>query len=337
MCDNTDIIMEKNNQHIDFNLLTRYLADELTLKEQVLVKNWIDASDNNRKDFEELKQAWNFVDKTGKKQEIHMENEWRYHQKLMNSDEQSSKTIFIKTFIRIAAAIIIGVGITLTGIRYKTQFAVRTKIAETNEIELPDGSVVTLNAGSKLTYSKKDFGSENRTISLHGEAYFEVETDLDHPFIIQLDKAEIKVLGTSFNVRAYKKMDAIEVIVSEGKVSLYDREVKQKRVIATNGEKAEFDKQLGIVKKYPNADRNYKAWKTRSIVFENDSLRNIVKTLENIYHTRIVLENTGLNACTLTTSFEDEDLQTVLKVLESTLDLEIKVQKKEIIISGEGC
>ncbi len=337
MCDSTGIDMEKNNAHIDFNLLTRFLAGELSLEEQKLVKDWIAASDKNRNEFDDLQDAWNAVGKTSKKQEIDTDKEWKYHQSFMQPADKTRKFIILKTFIRIAAAIIIGIGITLIGINYNSQFSVKTKIAETTEIELPDGSKVTLNAGSKLSYSKNNYGRENRMLKLRGEAYFVVEKDSNRPFIIQLDKAEVKVLGTAFNVKAYKKLNAIEVTVSEGKVSLYDKAVKQKQVIATKGEKAEFDKQLGVVKKYPNTNRNYKSWKTRNIVFQNDSLSIIVRTLENVYHKNIILENSELNSCTITTSFENEDLSTVLKVLKSTLDLDIREEKDEIIISGEGC
>lgn len=329
--------MEKNNKHIDINLLTSYLASELTTEQEMLVKDWIDASDKNLKEFEELQAAWNSIGKAVKTQEIIIENEWNHHKKLLNHFEYGAKAIFLKNFIRIAAAIIIGIGITMTGIKYNSQFSAKTKMAETMEIELPDGSMITLNADSKLSYNKKNYGRENRILSLRGEAYFEVVKDIDHPFIVQLDEAELKVLGTSFNVKAYRNMNSIEVTVSEGEVSLYDKKVTQKQVIATKGEKAEFDKKLGIIKKQPNSDRNYKAWKTRRIVFENDSLSNIVKTLGNIYHKNIFLVNPDLNACTLTTSFDNEDLQTILKILESTLDLEIEVEEDEIIISGEGC
>jgi ferric-dicitrate binding protein FerR (iron transport regulator) len=317
--------------------LTRFLAGELGIEEQKLVKEWIDSSDKNRNEFDELQNAWNAVDKTSKKQEINTEKEWKYHQRFIQPADKKRTSILLNTVIRIAAAIIIGIGVTLIAIKYNSQYSVKTKIAETTEIELPDGSKVTLNAGSKISYNKKNYGKEDRVLQLRGEGYFVVEKDFDRPFIIQLDKAEVKVLGTSFNVRAYKKLDAIEVTVSEGKVSLYDKTVKQKQVIATKGEKAEFDKQLEVVKKYPNTDRNYKSWKTRNIVFQNDSLSVIIGTLENVYHKNIILENSELNGCTITTSFENEDLSTVLKVLQSTLDLDIREEKNEIIISGEGC
>ena len=83
MCDSTGISMEKNNGHIDFNLLTRFLAGELGIEEQKLVKDWIDSSDKNRNEFDELQNAWNAIDKTSRKQEIDTEKEWKYHQSLI--------------------------------------------------------------------------------------------------------------------------------------------------------------------------------------------------------------------------------------------------------------
>ncbi|MGD2034685.1 MAG: FecR domain-containing protein [Bacteroidales bacterium] len=329
--------MKKKDEHIDFVLLTKFLAGEAGSEEQAKVRKWISASGENRREFELLQKSWNLTEKTDPVSEINIDREWEHHRAILYASGRTGRKLYLKALVRIAAAIIIGVGLILAGIKYSRQYAVKTKYAETTKIELPDGSVVTLNAGSRLTYSKNNFGKENRTVNLRGEAYFEVEKDIDRPFIIRLDKAEIRVLGTAFNVRAYRKMDAIEVTVSEGKVSLYDKDVKHKKVIAVTGEKAEFDKQLNIVKKYQNTDRNYISWKTRNMVFHNDSLGIVTGILENVYHKEIVLEGQGLGNCTFTTSFENEDLQTVLKVLESTLDLEIREDRNKIIISGEGC
>jgi transmembrane sensor len=329
--------MENNNIHINIDLLVRFFADEVSTVEREQVLNWKEASTENKKQFEELWIVWQTMDKTSMQNEINIEAEWNH---LLSTIDQKAnhktRSISLSGFLRIAAAIFIAFGLFYYGLNLISGNSVKTNSTETREIILSDGSRVTLNAGSKLSY-KRNFGKELRVVSLQGEAFFEVKKNPDRPFIVQLGDAEIKVLGTSFNVKAYKNENKIEVTVAEGLVSLYDKNMEQKKVLAAKGEKAVFNKQQKIIKKQINEDRNYISWKTRIIVFDNENLANIASALENVYHKDIILQNSALNNCTVTTKFENKDLDTVLKVLKSTLDIHIEEKEGKIIISGEGC
>jgi ferric-dicitrate binding protein FerR (iron transport regulator) len=329
--------MENLNKHIDINLLTRFLADEITPEEKELLLQWKKASVDNEKQFDELQKIWQAMDKTTSKHDIDIDTEWRHLQVTLDQTmHRQVKTIPLSFLVRVAAAVLIAFGLFYFGWNFLTVKTVKTKITETNEIVLPDGSRVTINADSKLTY-KRDFGKESRILNLQGEAFFEVQKNPDRPFIIQAGNAEIKVLGTSFNVKAYKEMNKIEVTVAEGVVSLYEKDMKQKKVLAGKGEKAVYNKQQKIVKKQANDDRNYISWKTQLIVFENDSLLNIAETLSDVYHKDIIILDPSLNNCTVTTKFENKDLETVIKVLESTLDIRLEEKEGKIFISGKGC
>lgn len=328
--------MNEQDKHIDIQLLTRFFAGETDSNEESAVKDWIDKSSRNRMEFEELEKVWNTLGSTTASQQIHIDKEWSYLQSKFGSRELAGKPFSLAPLLRIAAVIVLIFSLAFLGVQYFSQKTVSTRLAETIEIALPDGSIVTLNARSRLRY-KKNFGKENRTLSLRGEAYFEVEKNPEKPFVIELRDAEVKVLGTSFNVKAYKGMENIEVTVSEGKVSVYEKKQPQKKVITIAGEKAEYIKHQKALKKTENLDKNFISWKTRSIIFENDSLQNIVTTLSDVYHKSIVLRNPELKDCTLTTSFEDEELETVFQVLESTLDITIEEEGETIYISGSGC
>lgn len=328
--------MSEQERHIDIELLTRYLAGETDAAEETVVKDWINKSRQNRSEFEELKKVWISLGRTSASQQIDIDKEWNYLQSKVGKTRIAEKRFSFAPVLRIAAMIAIIFSLAFLGFQYFSQERVTTQFAETTEISLPDGSKVTLNAGSRLRY-KNNFGEKERTLSLQGEAYFEVTKDKERPFIIELRNTEIKVLGTSFNVKAYKGMEKIEVTVAEGKVSVYDKKQPQKKVIAVAGEKAEYIKYQKAIKKTKNYDRNFNSWKTRSIVFENDSLHSIVITLSNVYHKSIELRNPEIRDCTITTSFKDEELETVFQVLESTLDVTIEEEGEKIYISGPGC
>ena len=329
--------MDPDKQHMDIELLTRYFSGEVTPGEIRAVKEWISMSDTNRKEFDQLKQTWDLMGMTHPACEIDIDKEWRYLQKKTIRTKKGSGTVFsLRRVIQVAAAVIILAG-TAWFIRHNLMHKTsHTRFAETREILLPDGSEVTLNAGSKLTYLR-NFGGKDRRVVLAGEAYFEIKRDTLLPFIIQMNEVEIEVLGTSFNVKAYKKSDRIEVTVTEGKVSLYDRNLQQKRIIATKGEKAEYDRDLRIIRKTVNTNRNYMAWKNLRLIFSNDNLATVAETIGQVYHRKVVVKNEKLNDCTLTTRFEEKDLETVLRVLESTLDITIEQENDIIYISGKGC
>ncbi len=329
--------MSSGKQHIDTGLLTRYFSGETSQEENREVEEWIAQSKNNLKEYNQVKQAWDLMDKTYRGREIDIEKEWKYLQSKIHLHADNRKRIFvIRRVLQIAATILILLGVGLISRQFYTIKSVNTKVAETREIILPDGSNVTLNAGSKITYTK-NYASLNRQVKLKGEAYFEVKKDTSLPFIISLNKAEIEVLGTSFNVKAYKKSDVVEVTVTEGKVSLYDKDIRAKKVVATVGEKATYNYSQKIVRKTSNRNQNYMAWKTHKIIFDNDNLSKVVETIGEVYHQKLVLTNDNIANCTITTDFEEEDIETVLKVLESTLDVTIEQKNHIYYLSGEGC
>lgn len=327
--------MDYQNQHIDFELLTRFLAGETTPEEAQFVRDWEMATDENRKQLDELRQTWNLTDKTSLNSNINIDAEWNAHLQKINRKGES-KIITLKRIISVAAAILVGIGILYIAMSQFTYKTVKTQIAQTRELTLPDGSKVTLNAGSKLVY-KKDFDQATREVALKGEGFFEVAKNPGKPFIIHADKAEIKVLGTSFNVKAYKNMENIEVTVKEGTVSVSSNKVEAQKIIITAGDRANFDKQSSQIEKLSNPDRNYISWKTREIIFENDSLSSIIETLQNVYHKNIELENAALGKCTVSTSFYNKELSSVIKILESTLDIKFSQKGKKIVITGKGC
>ncbi len=328
----------KNDQlHIDPAVITRFLSGETTPDEQQRLLQWKEASPENRKQFDDFHEVWLIMDKTSLKQDIDIDSEWNYLQAtLQESEKPKSKGIFFNPFMRIAASIIIIIGLSFAGWTFFNHKSIKSPLAETNHLTLPDGSNVTLNANSKLTYNKSGW-LKTRVVSLKGEAFFEVMKNPAVPFIIRLDGADVKVLGTSFNVKAYAEADKIEVTVSEGTVSVYDHQQQDKKVVVTRGERAIFSKVDRVVEKQNNEDHNFIAWKTRTMVFENESLPEIIKTLRSVYHKDIVIQSSELNHCTITTIFDNKDLTTVLKVLKSTLDITIEEKDGRIIIKGKGC
>ena len=327
--------MNTNHKHIDIELLTRYLANELPARQRTDVEEWINASQENRAEFESLLKVWNETGKQAKSRRIDVDTEWDYLQSRINLVKRSDVRWF-RVVWRVAAAILLLGAVLIYTIRISGNVSEHTGKGETIAFTLSDGSTITLNSDSKLTYSKK-FGESYRRVKLRGEAYFEVERDTLHPFIVEMNGAELTVLGTSFNVRAYESSDEIEVTVTEGKVKVYDRKTEKKQVVATAGEKAVFNRASNAVEIQNNDNINYDAWKTRNVVFNDADMSEVVETLSRVYHAPVELGSETLKSCTVTVSFENKDLNTVINVLESTLGITVEKHNDKLIITGDGC
>ncbi len=186
------------------------------------------------------------------------------------------------------------------------------------KIQLVDGSVVDLNVGSSLEYPE-EFDGDTRTVKLNGEAFFNVAKDADKPFVIQTSQLQIRVLGTSFNVKANSLNGHEVVTVSTGKVEVIHGTEK---VILVKGEVADFDVANNRLVKKGSSDVNYKSWKTRIIEFDNTGLLEVFSTIENVYNVSIsVDEEIIIDSLVINADFSHDDLHHVLGSVCNTFNL----------------
>jgi len=177
-------------------------------------------------------------------------------------------------------------------------------------VNLPDGSRVTLNQHASLSYPNQ-FTSDSREVELSGDAFFDIEKNTQVPFMIKTDKLIIKVLGTSFYVNAKENAPTIAVVVSSGKVLI--EAGKTKNIIIEKGEKGIFDKTTKVLVKTQNTDPNFISWKTMSLVFDDMPLGDVVKKINETYHTNIIFDNPDPEKCLLSATFENQSLETILE------------------------
>ncbi|MFC2138770.1 FecR family protein, partial [Bacteroidota bacterium] len=288
--------------------------------------------------YNQYKKAWDYSEKVKSDPRINIENEWDIFQKKANAIKTRSKKIKLRPLYKIAAIFIIGLFTALGLYISLNQINTNTVIADNKVVEnkLPDGSVVTLNANSKIKYDKK-FKEDKRRVILKGDAYFDVIPEKTRTFEVKAQDIIIEVLGTSFYVNADKKSDYIEVIVHSGKVAVYKENDPANKTILLPGNKAVYKKRDKVIEKLENKDINFLSWKTKKLKFRNDKLTTIVKTLNKTYNVNIIIESEEIEKCRITTSFDDQSLEAVLRVLESLLDIKIEKADGAIRISGKGC
>ena len=146
-------------------------------------------------------------------------------------------------------------------------------------LTLSDGTRVFLNAETKLKFPTK-FRKEERVVVLEGEAYFEVRKDATHPFIVKANDVDVKVLGTSFNLRSYSDENSIATTLVSGKVAVYAGENSEEIV---PGEQAVYMKETGKMEVKPIDVTLYTAWHTGKFIFKNETLDEMLSYLSRWY------------------------------------------------------
>ncbi len=244
---------------------------------------------------------------------------------------QQKKSINIYKISKIAALFIISFAVSYWFFYAYTAKNTNMQIVDTRQsniiktVMLPDGSKVDLNINSKLTYPE-NFSKKQRVVELEGEAFFKVHKNPNKVFIIRTLGKEIKVLGTSFNVKTNLKTKQVKVFVKSGKVRFYEVNNSQKQLTLEAGFVGIIDK--NTAKKQKIKDPNYLAWKTKYFDFSyGERMDVIIKKLNAAYHVNIVLENKDLNNKIVYTTYNNHSLDTVLQLIAIVNNL--KVEKKE--------
>jgi transmembrane sensor len=239
---------------------------------------------------------------------------------------------------RIAAVLLVGLVLGFSWLYFTRMKDMQRVLAKDTPVEvlLEDGTRVVLNRDSRLRYGRT-FDPDERRVYLSGEAWFDVARDTARPFLIEAGEAMVRVLGTSFNVNAYRKNPTVEITVESGLVAMSSKKDVQEQIVMKAGSGGLYLKSMNTLKLIPTSDPNSISWKTRELFFQETPLEEVVDLLNSVYDANIVIMNPELSACPLTVTFRDQSLEAVLHVLEQTLDLQVAWNGKEIRLDGEGC
>ena len=332
--------MEEKDKNIDIELITRHLSGESSASEEKELKRWLAEDPDHTKLLDQYRSVWEKLGRIKSVAGIDMDAEWHVLESRMEEsgkvltlqpDRKKSASFYIG---RIAVAAMLAVILTFTGIYSVNRFGYKTlaTMDQPEEIVLPDGSTVTLNYFSSLKYPRR-FSGEMRKIELEGEGFFEVESDPEHPFVINTRDVDIKVLGTSFNVNAYSENAAVEVTVKTGEVAVTRHGEVPRTIILKPGNKGVYKKTDETLEITQEIDKNYLAWKTKSFVFEDQTLLDVSKQLSKVYQAEIIIASDSLKNARITTAFNDQSLDAILNVLSATLDLDVRKSNGQIILS----
>ena len=217
---------------------------------------------------------------------------------------------------------------------------------------LPDGSSVWLNSGSSITYTRNLLINGKREVNLTGEAYFDIKHDSSHPFIVRAGKLQIVVLGTAFNVKAYKEDAFIETTLIRGKVAITNDARPGRAIVLLPDQKVSINTTTTTIKKsilaikvatkdslaispemkMPDEAITETAWVNDKLTFKKEQFSELATQLERWYDVRITFDNDKYLSKQFTGAFRDQDINEVMRALQLTQPFHYAVNNNEIHI-----
>ncbi|ACU03291.1 FecR family protein [Pedobacter heparinus] len=201
----------------------------------------------------------------------------------------------------------------------------------TYQITLPDGTRAWLNADTKISFPSQFIGKERKILIINGEVYFEVAKNKEKPFIVESDGQEVTVLGTHFNISAYKDEGAIKTTLLEGSVKVSSS--GQRVVILKPNQQSTVGANAGITVKQVDPEDAI-AWKEGYFIFNSENLDEVMRRVSRWYNVQVVFEDESLKHETfIGTISKYEQVSKVLNMLARTKVAEFKIEGNTIIIN----
>lgn len=206
-----------------------------------------------------------------------------------------------------------------------------------SRITLADGTQVWVNADSRLEYPQNFMTAPTRDVYLQGEAYFDVAPDSLHPFIVHVQGVEIKVLGTSFNIKGYKDEARIEATLVHGRIFIAGDSSYDNVTLAAN-QRAVFlkEKHRMVVENNVETD-TYTSWRNGVLVFEDQPLREILPILERTFNVNILVDDASSLDCRFTAKVNNKSLNEVLELFRTSDKIGYTIAANEVQIKGSFC
>jgi ferric-dicitrate binding protein FerR (iron transport regulator) len=239
-------------------------------------------------------------------------------------------------------------------VRDVAENTISTKRGSKSKIQLPDGSQVWLNADSRITYNES-FRGPFREVLLTGEAYFDIAKDKDHPFIIHANSIDVRVLGTSLNIRSYSNEKNTEAVLIHGSIEVTLRSSPDKKIILQPNEKLVVQNGKAVVIKGVPSVHKYEdapvmtlgkahidakdtvamdiLWVKNKLAFDQETLEEVARKIERWYDVKVTITDEKLKHVAYSGVFEDESLKQLMEALRMTGNFRYWINKKTVTIT----
>jgi len=324
-----------------YALISKYFNDECTQDEISSVLDWCNESEENKREFIHLKKVWIISDR--KNDEYISSSAPNIWNNILESISRETPKTYTKRSVIYYAAISAAAAIILIfclnifinnntwggNVEYADFYMPR---GERGQLFLPDGTKVWLNSDSKLTFGN-DFNSENRTVILDGEAYFDVAKSDKHKFIVKTTSVDVKVHGTAFNVTAYAQTGVVDVSLQRGSVSVYKSGSDTELASLVPNQRISINKTSYLADIKSFTDDSDISWTFEELIFEHAPLKEVFSKMGNWYGVNIAVASSPLHQdLKYRFKIKSESLIEILELINKMTPIEYKIDGKEVII-----
>lgn len=325
-------------------LILSFLERKISSEELQVLRKWVKSSVENESYFKQMEEAWLLTASVKSKENYHKEQAYQnFSERIKNGRGPVRNIKILRNIINYAALMVLsfGIGVLVTHWRevansnkevltYSLEAPRKAKL----KINLPDGSLVWLNAASTLSYNS-GFGIDNRDLSLQGEGYFEISKNPELPLIVSSGTSRVKVLGTKFNVQNYEDDEIIRVALLEGMIDYSDDRYNKSIVLKPNQILTCNKKSMVLTVKNVNAGGS-SSWINGEVFFNEEKFGYIAKVIERAFDVTVRFEDENLKNLIFYGDliFEVEDVVQVMEVMAATDKFAYRYdnKKKEIYI-----
>ncbi|MCG8387747.1 MAG: DUF4974 domain-containing protein [Cytophagales bacterium] len=321
-----------------YNLIGKKLAGELKDNESLQLNDWISQNPDNQRIFQILKKSWELDTHQppgGHKDRLFAKVVSGIDDHSFRHQDNGITRRFLK--YAVGALLFFLVGILLSKQDFFSPYLPQ-KVAlikkenlngQKSTIHLPDGSKVFLNGGSKLTYPSS-FEKNTREVELMGEAYFDVVSDPNYPFVVRALGVEIKAIGTEFNVNVLNENVTVGLV--EGNVEVILTESRENSLMLKPGEMAFMDEKKELIKSHFSIEK-MGGWKDGRLIFSDASIEEVIHKLERWYGVEIFLRGPAAQEeWEYNGEFKDERLRQVLNSMSFIQDFDYIINDKQVTI-----
>jgi ferric-dicitrate binding protein FerR (iron transport regulator) len=335
--------MNTNNNNQQYTeTLAKYLSGEMSGDELRDFENEVAVSEENKIMIEKMKKHWSAMKDYKEPKGPDTHKAWnKLHarlneEKLIPSQFIGANRKLMPLVLRTAAVILVllGIGAAVYMQMNRKPGVEMVRLNTANELNtlvktLDDGSVIYIAQNSSFSFPKT-FINESRNVELKGEAFFDIASNPDKPFIIETDEALIEVLGTAFNVKT-QNGDGFELIVDRGKVKVTLKNDPSKSELVVAGEKVKTIKN-NIVKTKHVANQA-STWYNQRMHFKDEPLQNIISVLNRNFSTTFVVAEKETGNRKLTVTFNKETAETMTELICATLNLKSQNINGSVVLS----
>jgi transmembrane sensor len=324
---------------MDIELALKYLTKSITEAETFAFENWLNDNEKNRSQYEKFRMVWEQSE--GNVNDFHpdVQQAWlsvRNSNAVLRERKRGKMLRFYPREWRgIAAVCILLIASTLVLLNHfgkittPIDYTIYSTTDSIQSIHLPDGSEACLNSHSELKVPNWGKGNE-RKVYLEGEAFFEVAHNPERPFIVNTSNTTTRVLGTSFNLKTSLTGDIVTLVT--GKIKFCNIEGTDSLSLVP-GEMVSYNTQRKEFVKALFQNKNFLAWKTKVLEFNNTTIEEALASISGYYHLTVIGNIDAVKDYTLSANFNNQPIEKVMPVLELTWDAKMALTSDTLNIT----